>query len=195
MKIAVDLDDTLSVVDRVTQAQEYIGRTGLPFKLKNRNAHSIVDVFDWELADVLRFVRSGGFTVFTEAKPRGGARDSLLAFKEAGHTVTVLTARTKEWFSDPAQLSRDWLEKHRIPYDDIVAEVTEKGAWCAERGYGALIDDSLGTCLSAQAQGVNAILVVDESNRDRAAEVRYRGETWKEIERAVESITFAKKQV
>ncbi len=194
MKIAVDLDDTLSVVDRVTQAQEYITRMRLPFTLKDRNAHAIVEVFDWELADVLRFVHAGGETVFTQAEPRKGAREALLAFREAGHTVTVLTARTKEWFSDPEKVSRDWLEKHRIPYDDIVAGVSEKGAWCLRRGYGALIDDSFETCLSAQEQGVHAILFTDKSNRARADMISYRGETWEEIAKAVEKITYAQKR-
>ncbi len=188
MKIAVDLDDTLSVVDRVTQAQEYIRRMGLPFKLTNKDAHAIVDVFDWELADVLQFVHMGGETVFTEAAPRKGAREALLAFREAGHSVTVLTARTTEWFSDPEKVSRNWLQKHNMPYDELVTGISQKGAWCLQRGYGALIDDSVETCLSAQAQGVNAILFADSSSRARAAEVRYHGETWEEIKEAVEKI-------
>ena len=62
MKIAIDLDDTLSVVDRVTRAQGYIDRMGLPFKLIDENAHELVDVFDWALPDVLEFVPAGGGT-------------------------------------------------------------------------------------------------------------------------------------
>ena len=74
MKIAVDLDDTLSVVDRVTRASGYIERYGLPFKLVDADAHALVNVFDWEIDDVLKFIREGGITIFTDAEARKGAR-------------------------------------------------------------------------------------------------------------------------
>ncbi len=194
MKIAVDLDDTLSVVDRVTRAQGYIERMGLPFKLRNRYSHALAEVFDWELADVLEFVHAGGITVFTDAEARRGAREALAAFKAAGHTVTVLTARTKEWFVNPETVSRDWLEKRHIPHDGIVAGVSDKGTWCVENGYGVLIDDYAETCLSAQELGVNAILFTDRSNISRAHEIRYAAGTWKEIEKTVERIALAQRR-
>ena len=181
MKIAIDLDDTLSVVDRVTRAQGYIARMGLPFKLVDENAHELEEVFDWKLPDVLEFVHAGGITIFTDAEARKGARQTLEALRAAGHFVTVLTARTKEWFVNPEKISRDWLEKRRIPYDELVAGVRDKGTWCAENGYEVLIDDSVETCLSAQAQGVKAILFVGRNNLSRAMEVHYGGANWAQV--------------
>lgn len=183
MKIAVDLDDTLSFVDRVTRASGYIEHNGLPFKLKDENAHALVNVFDWELDDVLKFIREGGITVFTDAEARKGAREVLTALKKAGHEIVVLTARQREWFVNPEKVSRDWLEKRRIPYDEIVADVpfSEKGKYCKERNIPILIDDSLTTCLSAQELGVYAILMVDKHNLSRAGEIDYRASNWKQI--------------
>ena len=181
MKIAVDLDDTLSVVDRVTRAQGYIARMGLPFKLVDENVHGLTETFNWSLEDVLKFVHEGGVTIFTEAPARKGAREALAELRREGHTVTVLTARTKEWFVNPEKITRDWLEKRRIPYDNIVAGVSDKGTWCAENGYKVLIDDYVETCLSAQAQGVKAILFVDKSNLARAMEVNYGGANWAQV--------------
>ncbi len=183
MKIAVDLDDTLSVVDRVTRASGYIERYNLPFRLKDENAHALVNVFDWGIDDVLKFIREGGITVFTDAEARRGAREVLTALKRAGHEIVVLTARQREWFVNPEKVSRDWLEKRRIPYDEIVADVPfeEKGSYCREQNIPILIDDSLTTCLSAQAQGVSAILMVDKHNLSRASEVSYRASNWKQV--------------
>ena len=181
MKIAVDLDDTLSVVDRVTRAQGYIARMGLPFKLVDENAHGLTETFNWSLDDVLKFVHEGGVTVFTEAPARKGAREALTALRQEGHTVTVLTARTKEWFVNPEKITRDWLEKRRIPYDNIVAGVSDKGTWCAENDHKVLIDDCVETCLAAQAQGVKAVLFVDKSNLARAMEVHYGGANWAQV--------------
>ena len=183
MKIAVDLDDTLSVVDRVTRASGYIERYNLPFKLVDENAHALVNVFDWKIDDVLKFIREGGITIFTDAEAKRGAREVLTALQKAGHEIVVLTARQREWFVNPEKVSRDWLEKRHIPYDEIVADVpfAEKGKYCREQGIPILIDDSLSTCLSAQELGVAAILMVDKHNGSRASEIRYRASTWKQL--------------
>lgn len=191
MKIAVDLDDTLSVVDRVTRPSGYIARMGLPFKLVDRYSHSLEKTFDWTLPDVLEFVHAGGVTVFTEAEARKGVRETLSALRAAGHSVTVLTARTKEWFEGPEQVSRDWLEKRKIPYDEVVAECRDidKGAYCIEHGIKVLVDDSLETCLRAQELGVQAVLAVGRHNAARAHEVKYGGADWRQIGAILFSLT------
>lgn len=188
MKIAVDLDDTLSVVDRVTRAKGYIARERLPYKLVNPNAHMLEDVFDWELPEVLKFVRAGGITVFTDAEARKGARECLAALRAAGHEIVVLTARTREWFTNPEKVSRDWLEKRHIPYDALVAETKDKGEYCAAHGISVLIDDGVENCLSAQRLGVNAILFVGKNNLARAAEVRYGATNWQQAAAILKTI-------
>ena len=160
MRIAVDLDDTLSVVDRVTLASQYIARKNLPYKLVDADAHAIKDVFDWDIEAVYEFLREGGITVFTDAEARKGARETLTALREAGHEIVVLTARQKSWFVNPEKVSRDWLEKRKIPYDEIVAGETEKGMYCITHGISVLIDDNAETCIRAQELGVRAVLLV-----------------------------------
>ena len=191
MKIAVDIDDTLNIVERVERGSAYIARKGLPFKLVKPDSNKFVDVFDWKIEDVLRFIREeGGITSFTAARVRKGARKALSGWRAAGHEIVILTARTREWFGDPARVSREWLKKHRIPYDQIVAEVrfAEKGKYCAEHGISILIDDNPEACLDAQAHGVSAVLAIREHNAARAQEIAYGGANWQEIDMAVRSI-------
>ena len=98
MKIAVDIDDTLNVLDRVRYAGEYIRRNGLPFRLKDPDANAFVDVYDWTIDDVLKFVHEGGgITAFTDAPARKGAREALARWKEQGHSVLILTSRLPSW--------------------------------------------------------------------------------------------------
>lgn len=193
MKIAIDLDDTLSFVDRVTRAAGYIERKGLPYRLADENAHALTQVFDWDIEAVLEFVREGGITIFTEAEVRKGAREVLEALHAAGHEIVILTARQKEWFVNPETVSRDWLEKRKIPYDDIVADIPfgEKGKYCAENGISVLIDDNVESCISAQEQGVTAVLFIDKSNLSRAREVRCGASNWKQIAEILKRILTA----
>ncbi len=190
MRIAVDIDDTLNRVDRVGRAGAYIERKGLPFKLKDEFSNRFVDVYDWTLDDVLEFVREGGITAFTDAEARRYARETLEGWRAAGHEVVILTSRQEDWFVNPEKVSRDWLEKRRIPYDELVADIPfgEKGKYCKEHGIPILVDDDLTACLEAQKLGVRAVLAVGRHNIERAREIRYGGANWKQIDAVVRHI-------
>lgn len=188
MKIAVDIDDTLSTLDRLKAGTAYLVRQGLPVKVKDGNAHLLRGVFDWTEEEAIAFLRGGGITLFTDAPVRDGARETLARLRAEGHEIVILTARTKEWFRNAEKVSRDWLEKRRIPYDEIVTDEDEKGRYCLEHGIGIIVDDNLQTCIDAQALGVNAVLFVDKHNLSRAHEVAFGGANWKQIDAAIRYI-------
>ena len=171
MKIAVDVDDTLSIVDRVGKAGAYIERKHLSFRLLNEYANKFTEVYDWQYADVLEFLRDGGIVVFTDAEARKGAAETLAKWREAGHEIVILTSRTEEWLGNAENVTKDWLEKRRIPYDEIVTNIPmkEKGAYCFRHGIPILVDDDIDACLGAQALGVRAVLAVGRHNIRRSA--------------------------
>ncbi len=190
MRIAVDLDDTLNIVDRVGRAGAYIERKNLDFHLAKEFSNKFVEVYDWELPDVLEFIRDGGIVAFTDAEARKGARQVLTRWREEGHEVVILTSRPEEWFVNPEKVARDWLEKRSIPYDEIVANIpfAQKGKYCREHDIPILVDDDPDVCLAAQEDGVRAVLAVGKHNIHRAAEIRYGGKDWKQIDLAVRHI-------
>ncbi len=188
MRIAVDIDDTLNIVDRVGRAGAYIAARKLPFKLKDPYSNMFVNVYDWTLDDVLEFVHAGGIAAFTDAAARKGAKEALASWRAAGHEIVILTSRLKEWFVNPERVSRDWLEKRRIPYDALVAEVTDKAGYCAEHKIDILIDDNADTCAAAQAAGVYAVLAVGRHNLLRAHEVAFGGANWRQIAEQTERV-------
>ena len=190
MRIAVDIDDTLNIIDRVGKAGAYIERKNLDFCLASEFSNKFVEVYDWELPDVLEFIRDGGIVAFTDAEARKGAREVLTKWREMGHEVIILTSRDEDWFVNPEKVARDWLEKRRIPYDEIVARIpfTEKGKYCMEHNIPILIDDEITACLAAQELGVRAVLAVGKHNIHRAKEIRYGGANWKQIDAVVRHI-------
>ena len=190
MKIAVDIDDTLNIIDRVGKAGAYIERKNLDFHLAHEYSNKFAEVYDWSPSDVLTFIRDGGIVVFTDAEARKNARETLARWREEGHEVVILTSRNEEWFVNPEKVTRDWLEKRRIPYDEIVAGIPfeEKGKYCREHGIPILVDDDVTACLRAQEEGVRAVLAVGKHNIHRAREVHYGGANWKQIDAAVRHI-------
>ena len=188
MKIAIDIDDTLTSVDRMQYTEPYLKENGLHFNLVNPDANSLIGLYDWTKEDVTRFIEAGGSRAFLEAPLRKGARETILKWRSAGHKIIILTARMPEWFPDPAALSREQLERNQIPYDELVADVWEKGAYCKENGIDVLIDDNFEICKKAQELGVKAILFVGKFNLLRAKEIKYAGSNWEHISSAVDFI-------
>ncbi len=188
MRIAVDIDDTLSTLDRLKAGTAYLVRQNLPIRVKDENAHLLQGVFDWTEEEAIAFLRGGGITLFTDAPVRDGARETLSRLREEGHEIVIITARKKEWFQNAEKVSRDWLEKRRIPYDEIVTDEEEKGKYCVEHGIGIIVDDNLQTCMNAQSLGVNAVLFVDKHNLAHAHEVSFGGANWKQIDAAIRYI-------
>lgn len=192
MKIAIDIDDTLTKVDRVSYAQQYINEHNLNCALLDPTAHALVDVFDWSYDDVYAFILDGGVRVFTNAPAREGASEVLKGWRAAGHDITILTARTTEWFVDPVRLSTAQLEERNIPYDRIVADVWEKGKYCIENGIEILIEDNFEICRVAQALGVKAIMFLDSHNLEHKDEIAFTASAWSEVAQIVERILGAK---
>lgn len=188
MKIAVDIDDTLNSVQRAKFAEAYIKRNNLPFEILDRDAHYFVQVVNWQESDAIEFMKNGGIVSFTDAEARKGARETLAHWREQGHTVIILTARLKSWFVNPARISRDWLEKKKIPYDELVADCKEKGKYCHEHGIDVLIDDDVDHCVSAQSYGVSAILASGRHCMHRLNEVEFSASDWNGIGRCLEEI-------
>ena len=192
MKIAIDIDDTLTKVDRVTPAQQYIAQNKLPFRLVNPDAHMIREIFDWPQEEVMRFIWAGGYKTFSEAPVREGASKTIQAWRAAGHRVTILTARSGNWFSEPVELSREQLTKNQIPYDEIVADVYEKGAYCKEHGIEVLIEDNFEICKIAQELGVKAIMFLDKHNFEHKDEIQYTVSDWEQAALVVKQILSSK---
>lgn len=188
MRIAIDIDDTITQIDRMPTVEKYIKDNNLPFKLVDPDSHALSGLYDWTFDDVTRFIKSGGDKLFLTAPIRKGAKETIEKWKAAGHEIVFLTARISEWFEDPVSDSRRQLDENKIPYDEVVADVWEKGAYCREHGIEVLIEDNYEICKKAQELGVKAVMFVDKHNLAHAKEIKYAGSNWERIASAVEFI-------
>ena len=192
MKIAIDIDDTLTKVDRVTYTLQYIKENNLNFKLLDPDAHAISEIFDWTYEDAFNFVKAGGSVIFTHSPAREGAKETITKWRAAGHHITILTARSEDWFADPEGLSKNQLDANQIPYDEIVAGVYEKGKYCKEHGIAVLIEDNFEICKIAQELGVKAIMFLDKHNLAHKDKITYTASDWEQVARTFGHILGSK---
>lgn len=192
MNIAVDIDDTLNLVQRAKFAEAYIKRNHLPFEITDPYADKFVKVVNWSEEDAIAFIKDGGMVVFTDAPVRKGAREALEHWRAQGHAITVLTSRPKEWFVNPEAISRDWLQKRKIPYDTLVAQCADKGSYCREHHIDVLVDNDVDHCVAAQNAGVCAVLAAGRHCMNRLNEAEYYASDWEGIERCVAEIARRK---
>ncbi len=192
MNIAVDIDDTLNIVQRAKLAEAYIKRNHLPFEITDPYADKFVKVVNWREEDAIAFIRDGGMVVFTDAPVRKGAREALERWRAQGHNITILTSRPKDWFINPEAISRDWLQKRKIPYDTLAAQIADKGTYCREHRIDVLVDNDVDHCVAAQQQGVAAVLAAGRHCMNRLSEVEFFASDWEGIERCVAEIARRK---
>lgn len=84
MKIAIDIDDTLNVIERARYAGAYIEKERLPFRVVDPFANAFVRVCDWSEEDVIRFIGAGGAAAFIEALPARARKRRSPAGKKRG---------------------------------------------------------------------------------------------------------------
>ena len=192
MNIAVDIDDTLNIVQRAKLAEAYIKRNHLPFEITDPYADKFVKVVNWREEDAIAFIRDGGMVVFTDAPVRKGAREALERWRAQGHNITILTSRPKDWFINPEAISRDWLQKRKIPYDTLAAQIADKGTYCREHRIDVLVDNDVDHCVAAQQPGVAAVLAAGRHCMNRLSEVEFFASDWEGIERCVAEIARRK---
>lgn len=63
------------------------------------------------------------------AKEIDGARDALVGWRIAGHTVTIYTARSWAEY----RMTSEWLKDHRMPYDILMMGKPVYDVWIDDR--------------------------------------------------------------
>ena len=156
MHIAIDIDDTL------TDTFSYL----LPY---------LSEYFGWDKDEIMRtaknwqmlpkewwddeeaFARAYYDRVIPDAPMKKDAVHYVNKLHEDGHKITILTARTTRFYTDPYKTCKDALDKHGIQYDEIVC-AGDKGAACKELGVDVLVDDWWFNCDAAQKAGVKTLM-------------------------------------
>ena len=170
MNIGIDIDDTLTDIrDKLNLAAEkYANELGKENKNEedkyvednnNGNVYQIKYGFTYEELKYFLSVIHEGIT--KKEEPRKNFVEIIRKLHNEGHKIYIITARDSEFHEDPYKLSKDWLDKNNIYYDELIVNARNKLEVCQRKNIDLFIDDQLANCTKLSEAGIKVIRITE----------------------------------
>ena len=170
MNIGIDIDDTLTDIrDKLNLAAEkYANELGKENKNEedkyvednnNGNVYQIKYGFTYEELKYFLSVIHEGIT--KKEEPRKNCVEIIRKLHNEGHKIYIITARDSEFHEDPYKLSKDWLDKNNIYYDEVIVNARNKLEVCQRKNIDLFIDDQLANCTKLSEAGIKVIRITE----------------------------------
>ena len=183
MRIGVDIDNVLSNFSEEL-LREYIIHD------KEINGNGIVNKneyirkkFNWTDEEEKKFYKENIERISTNLKPIKNCAKYIRKLKERGFEIYIVTGRENGDYSDPYNMTVNWLKKYNIYYDKIffvnAKNSHSKTEVCLENNISIMIDDSKRLCLDMIKHGITTFIIDTPYNKDVDGSVRVHN--WKEI--------------
>lgn len=178
MNIAIDIDDTLT--DSFDYFQGYVAEYfNVDINYLKRESISYGNLpLRWKDKE-LDFCKTYYDSTVENTPFKANASQCVSVLKKAGHKIFIITARTKDFYSDPYKTTAAELEKGGILYDKLICTF-DKAKVCVEEGIDLLIDDMPHNCDAAAKCGIKVLLFSSKANINVETPHR-RVESWDEV--------------
>lgn len=162
MKIGIDIDNVLSNFNEVL-LNDYLEHD----KTLNNNGiihkdEYIRKMFDWDLSYEQEYYKNNIERLASLFEPIKGSSKYINKLKKDGNEIYIISGRDNGEYSDPYNMTINWLKEHNIPYDKLILtnayKHQEKADICKEFGIDILIDDSINVCTKCSENNIECIL-------------------------------------
>lgn len=148
MKIGIDIDDTItnSSIIFIKYAIEYNKK----YKIEHKIDTTQLDqnkAFGWNKFDQKRFLKEYLSKIFDEVTPNKNSVWAINNLKKQGNKIYFITARNEKEAKDTYTITKKWLVKNRINYDELIINCFNKSDICKEKNVDIFIDDNFDNCL------------------------------------------------
>ncbi len=184
MRIGIDIDNVIanfndSLLNEYLLHDKELRNTGIVNKDVNyiRNG-----MFDWTDDEDKTFYSNNIERIVRNLDLVDGAKEYIDKLHDDGCFICIITGRDNGEYSDPYTMTKEWLHKNHIYYDDLIFtdsyDKHAKTLKCIEYDIDILIDDSVRICSDCIDNGVTAILM--DTKYNRYANIK-RVKGWKEF--------------
>lgn len=184
MKIGIDIDNVLSKFNE-SLLNEFL------IEDKNKKNSGIVNndlyitrgMFDWSKEETDEFYNNNIEKIAINLDMVDNASYYIKKLKEDGNEIYIISGRDNGEYSDPYNMTINWLKKYDIVYDKLVLtdayKHQEKADICKGLGIDVMIDDSINVCSKCSESNIECILFETPFNKN---ENRFnRLKNWEEI--------------
>ncbi len=184
MNIGVDIDNVISNFNEVL-LKEFIAHDKelRNSGIVNKNAYITRGMFDWTKEEFDDFYYKNIERIAKSLNIIEGADFYIKKLRQDGHKIYIITGRDNGEYSNPYEMTLNWLKKYNIEYDEIFLTDNfsddEKANVCLENNVKIMIDDSKKNSYAVAKAGITALLMDTEYNRDAKDLIRVHN--WQEI--------------
>lgn len=184
MRLGIDIDNVISNFND-TLLNEYLlhdkelRNTGIV----NKQAKYIRNgMFDWTDDEDKLFYKNNIERIAKKLGVIDGAKEYIDKLHKAGHFIFIITGRDNGEYTDPYNMTREWLDKNNIYYDKLILtdayDNKAKTLKCKEYNIDIMLDDSIRICSDCINSGIEAVLMNTPYNR--FADI-FRVNSWEEF--------------
>lgn len=183
MKIGIDIDNVLSnfndiLLNDYLEHDKTLNNKGIIHK-----DEYIRKMFDWDNSYEQEYYKNNIERLATLFTPIKDSSKYVNKLKEDGNEIYIISGRDNGEYSDPYNMTINWLNKYNIPYDRLILtdayKHQEKADICKKLGIDIMIDDSINVCSKCSDNNIECILFETPYNKK---ETRFNKlNNWKEI--------------
>ena len=184
MNIGIDIDNVISnfndaLLNEYLLHDKELRNSGIVSK----NAEYIREgMFDWNEDEEISFYKNNIERIAKKLEVIAGAKEYIYKLHEDGHFIYIITGRDNGEYTEPYNMTKEWLDNNNIYYDDLIlTDAYDKHAKtekCLEYNIDIMIDDSIRICSACIKNGITTILMDTLYNRYSNIQ---RVKSWKEF--------------
>lgn len=185
MRIGIDIDNVISSFDNEL-LKEYLkhDKTLRNTGIINENADYIRrGMFDWTEEEEKAFYNENIERIATNLKPIHNAKKYIDKLKEDGNEIYIITGRDNGEYSNPYDMTINWLNKHEIHFDRLILtnayDKQAKADKCVKNNIDIMIEDSTSNAINIKQIGIRVLHMRTRFNQKSE---EFEGvSSWKEI--------------
>lgn len=140
-------------------------------------------MFDWSEDEEKIYYQNNIERIATKFKPIKDCSKYIKKLRNLGHSIYIISGRDNGEYSDPYNMTINWLKKYDIEYDKLILtnayQHQEKADYCIENHIDIMIDDSTHVCEKCLESNIECILFETPYNKN---ENRFKKvSNWQEI--------------
>lgn len=183
MRIGIDIDNVISNFDEVLKKEflehdKVLRNTGIV----DENLYITSGMFDWSKEETRDFYYPNIERIAKSLSLIDGSKEYIDKIKSEGYSIYIITGRDNGEYSNPFDMTKEWLNKNNIYYDKLIftncKDKMAKARVCLENNIDIMNDDSVSMCESCLDNGIVSLLMDKPCNRSSNITRVY---NWKDI--------------